>query len=145
MSRAWIAVASADHVRLGQRLGIMQVCHGKAAPLRRIAPGDRVIYYAPVERRGDRDRLQAFTAHGAVRDGVPYQVDMGAGFKPWRRDVAWHASTDAPIRPLLEALAFTRDNPNWGYQFRFGLFAICSADADTITAAMAVTARSPTA
>ena len=25
----------------------MQVCHGKAAPLQRIQPGDRVVYYSP--------------------------------------------------------------------------------------------------
>jgi hypothetical protein len=25
----------------------MQVCHGKAAPLRRVQPGDRVVYYSP--------------------------------------------------------------------------------------------------
>jgi hypothetical protein len=29
----WIAVASAEHVRLGQAGGFMQVSHGKAAPL----------------------------------------------------------------------------------------------------------------
>jgi hypothetical protein len=32
----WIAVASADHVGRGRAPGFMQVCHGKAAPLRRI-------------------------------------------------------------------------------------------------------------
>ncbi len=31
MSRNWIAVASADHVRRGLAGGFMQVCHGKAA------------------------------------------------------------------------------------------------------------------
>jgi len=34
MSRSWIAVASAEHVRRGVVLGIMQVGHGKAAPIR---------------------------------------------------------------------------------------------------------------
>jgi hypothetical protein len=33
MSRTWIAVASAEHVRVGHQAGFMQVCHGKAAPL----------------------------------------------------------------------------------------------------------------
>ena len=45
MPRAWIAVASAEHVRLGRAQGFMQVCHGKGGPLRRTAPGDTVIYY----------------------------------------------------------------------------------------------------
>jgi len=43
----WIAVASAEHVRRGQSEGFMQVCHGKAAPLRRVRPGNRVVYYSP--------------------------------------------------------------------------------------------------
>ena len=47
MSANWIAVASAEHVRRGREGGFMQVCHGKAAPLRRIQPGDGVVYYSP--------------------------------------------------------------------------------------------------
>ena len=45
MSRNWLAVASAEHVEIGRSAGFMQVCHGKASPLRRVQPGDRVVYY----------------------------------------------------------------------------------------------------
>ncbi|MCW8418635.1 hypothetical protein OQJ18_04590 [Fluoribacter dumoffii] len=38
MSKNWLAVASAEHVRLSKKMGIMQVCHGKIAPLKRITP-----------------------------------------------------------------------------------------------------------
>lgn len=82
MARAWIAVASAEHVRIGRQAGFMQVCHGKASPLRRITPGDRVIYYSPTVVFGGKDRLQAFTAIGAARDSAPYQVKMESGFRP---------------------------------------------------------------
>ena len=34
MTKYWIAVASAEHVRRGNQGGFMQVNHGKAAPLR---------------------------------------------------------------------------------------------------------------
>lgn len=135
-SRYWIAVASAEHVELGRTLGIMQVCHGKAAPLRRITPGDRVIYYSPTMSFGGKDRLQTFTAIGTVCDGIPYQVEMTTGFKPWRRDVHWHAAHEVPIRSLLGRLAFTRDGGNWGYPFRFGLFEIAGEDAELIATAM---------
>ena len=47
MSRNWLAVASAEHVEIGRDAGFMQVCHGKATPLRRVQPGDRVVYYSP--------------------------------------------------------------------------------------------------
>jgi hypothetical protein len=78
MSRNWVAVASADHVRIGRSSGFMQVCHGKAAPLRRVQPGDRVVYYSPSGAFGGRDRLQSFTAIGVVDSGAPYQADMAA-------------------------------------------------------------------
>lgn len=116
----------------------MQVNHGKAAPLRRMRPGDRVVYYSPTERFRGKDRLQAFTAIGVVRDSEPMQVDMGGGFEPFRRAVDWWASVEVPIRPLLQRLAFTANNPRWGYQFRFGLFEIDAADMDILTTSLRV-------
>lgn len=134
--KAWIAVASAEHVRIGRQAGFMQVCHGKASPLRRITLGDRVIYYSPTVVFGGKDRLQAFTAIGMARDGAPYQVEMESGFRPWRRDVDWQPAEETPIQPLLDRLAFTRAGSNWGYQLRFGLFGIGDEDADMIAEAM---------
>ncbi len=67
----WIAVASADHVGRGRNEGFMQVNHGKAAPLKRIAPGSRVAYYSPTITHGGKVRLQAFTAIGVVKPGEP--------------------------------------------------------------------------
>src|SRR5207237_2333219 len=86
--RYWIAVASADHARRGRELGIMQVGHGKGAPLRRIRAGDGVVYYSPTGSLGGKDRLQAFTSIGIAKDDRIYQVEMGAGFRPFRRDVS---------------------------------------------------------
>lgn len=133
---SWIAVASAEHVGLGRKLGFMQVCHGKAAPLRRLQPGDRVIYYSPSRLFRGKDGLQAFTALGHVKDEAPYQVAMSDMFHPWRRDVAWLEAKETPIRPMLDRLAFSRDNRNWGYPLRFGLFRIPEEDGDFIQAAM---------
>lgn len=64
MSNNWIAVASAEHVRIGRAGGFMQVCHGKATPLRRVKPGDYVVYYSPTVEFGSKKKLQAFTAIG---------------------------------------------------------------------------------
>lgn len=131
----WIAVASAEHVRLGRAHGFMQVSHGKEAPLNRIRPGDGVIYYSPTTVLGEKDGLQSFTAIGKVRDGEPYRGEMGS-FKAYRRDVAWATAQEAPIRPLLDKLAFTTGRSNWGYQLRFGLFAIDADDFLLIAKAM---------
>lgn len=136
MSRAWIAVASAEHVRIGRDGGFMQVSHGKAAPLKRIAPGDRVIYYSPAETLAGKDRLQAFTAIGKVRDTPPYQIQMRPDFEPWRRDVDWWPSKEVSIRPMLDQLSFTRGDANWGFKLRRGLFDIENDDADLIARAM---------
>lgn len=130
--RNWIAVACAEHARRGRQLGIMQVCHGKAAPLRRVHPGDRVAYYSPTIAFRRTETCQAFTAYGIVRAGEVYQVDMGGGFCPFRRDVAWHPTREVPIRPLLDRLDFTRGQRNWGYAFRYGLFAVSDHDMDLI-------------
>jgi hypothetical protein len=136
MANHWIAVASAEHVRRGLEGSFMQVCHGKAAPIKRISPGDGVAYYSPTETFGGKNRLQAFTAIGFVRAGEPYLFDMGAGFRPFRRNVAWASAVQAPIRPLLDQLEFTAGNPNWGYQFRFGVLAISERDFSVIATAM---------
>lgn len=136
MDNHWIAVASAEHVRRGRADGFMQVCHGKGGPLKRIRPGDGVIYYSPTENFGAGDKLQAFTAIGIVKETEPYRFDMGGGFAPFRRDVAWAEAAETPIRPLLDALDFTAGRPNWGYQLRFGVFAISRHDFDVIAGAM---------
>lgn len=145
--RAWIAVASAEHVRRGRAEGFMQVCHGKAGPLQRIHPGDAVIYYSPTERMGERPgggpRLQAFTAMGRVKEGVPYQVEMSAGFQPFRRDVHWLPAAEVPIAPLLERLSFTAGQRNWGAKFRFGVFQISENDRRIIAQAMGLGSRGP--
>lgn len=141
--KCWIAVASADHVRFGRSAGFMQAGHGKAAPLQRLQPGDCIAYYSPTACFGGRDRLQAFTAIGIVKSGAPYRVDMGDGFRPWRRDVRWLSSEEAPIRPLLERLSFARGNANWGYRLRFGFFEVGESDMAAIAAAMGAALPEP--
>jgi hypothetical protein len=138
MSRNWIAVASAEHVQIGRNGGFMQVCHGKLAPLRRIKPEDRVVYYSPTPEFGGRTKLQAFTAIGIVKAGEPYQFDMGGGFVPFRRDVCWFPAQTTSILPLLEKLDFSAGMKNWGYQFRFGLFDISDHDMNLIASACAL-------
>lgn len=139
MPNNWIAVASAEHARRGCAVperGYMQVCHGKCAPLKRVAPGDRVAYYAPTITMGGKDKLQSFVSIGVVQVGVPYEFDMGAGFVPYRRDVAYVPAQEAPIAPLLEQFEFVEDRARWGYKFRFGLFKVSDADMRLIAGAM---------
>ena len=139
----WIAVASADHVATGRALGIMQVGHGKGAPLQRLHAGDSVAYYSPVRQYGSKQACQSFTAIGVVRDDRIYQTDMGGGFQPFRRDVDFLPAREVPIRPLLDSLSFTRGNRNWGYAFRFGLLKVTAEDMALIAQAMGVADDAP--
>jgi len=143
MRKNWVAVASADHVAVGRTAGFMQVCHGKVSPLKRVQPGDRIVYYSPNQhysashaQRG-KDRLQTFTAIGTVKEGKPYQADMGGGFQPFRRDVTWHEAEPVSLALLLQKLALTQEK-NWGYRLRQGLVEISDADMTTIAEAMFV-------
>ena len=147
MSRNWLVVASADHVETGRTGGFIQVGHGKATPLRRLQPGDRVVcyspnrYYSPSHASRSRDRLQAFTAIGTVKDGKPYKADtvagMGFGFRPFRREVAWHEAAAVALQQVQERLAFTQE-ANWGYRLRQGLVEIDTGDMTLIAEAMFV-------
>ena len=116
----------------------MQVNHGKLAPLCRIQPGDRIVYYSPSTVMKGNDRLQSFTAIGIVGDGDPYQVKMSEDFSPFRRDVGWLPAHEAPIQPLLSDLDLTAGNLNWGYQLRRGLLPISEHDMDLIAKTMGI-------
>ena len=147
MSRKnWIAVASAEHARRGRDgqqptgrgmgVGYMQVCHGKCAPLRRVLPGDRVAYYSPALTMGGKDRHQSFVSIGLVQPGEPYAFDMGGGFVPFRRDVAYVPAQEASILPLLDQLELVENRQRWGYKFRLGLFEVSEHDMRLIARAM---------
>jgi hypothetical protein len=140
-TRYWIGVASRDHVMRGVAGGFCQLSHGKAAPVRRLSPGDWLAYYSPRESMGEGEPVQAFTAIGRIKPGEPYEGVMGGGFHALRRDVAFLKTKDAPIRPLLDDLSFTRGRASWGYAFRRGSFEVTADDFHVIAKAMGVAAR----
>jgi hypothetical protein len=136
MTKHWIVVASAEHVRRGLAGGFIQAGHGKEAPLRRMKRGDGIVCYSPTEMLGGKDRLQAFTAIGFVKDDNIYAVDMTPGFRPFRRDVTFWQSEPTSISALLDELALTRGHRHWGAKFRFGLVEISHSDFKKIANAM---------
>ena len=40
----WIGVASSDHVKRGVAGGFCQLGHGRREPVKRLKPGDRIVY-----------------------------------------------------------------------------------------------------
>lgn len=134
MSRGWLGVVCAAHVRRGIELGIAQINHGKRAPLARMLPGDTLIYYSPTQRLGDRSPYQCFTAIGTVADEEIWQADEG-GFTPYRRRIDYIATSHVPLVGLKSQLRLTRDS-NWGYQLRFGLVPLEADDVAVISQAL---------
>jgi hypothetical protein len=140
-TRYWIGVASREHVLRGVAGGFCQLNHGKAGPIRRLKPGDWIVYYSPRETMGSGEPVQAFTAIGKIRPGEPYAGEMGGGMQTMRRDVDFLKAREAPIHPLIETLSFTKGRASWGYAFRRGSFAVSEADFRAIAEAMGVGAK----
>lgn len=136
MNRYWILVASKEHVLRGIYEGICQVCHGKVGPLKKMKPGDWIIYYSPVEIFGKKTPCRQFTAIGQLNEGEPYQFHMSDDFVPWRRDVTFYTAKPVAIEPLLAKLSFTANKRYWGLPFRTGCFEINKDDFEMIASCM---------
>jgi hypothetical protein len=135
--KAWLGVVSRAHVRRGVTEGFAQVCHGKAGPLRRMQPGDYLVYYSPTLEMGG-EPLRAFTALGRVQDAEVFQFDMGGGFVPYRRRIAYEtAAREVPLAELKDRLELCA-SPSWGMALRRGHLPLSDHDFRLIAAALGV-------
>ena len=120
----WVGTVSKEHVMRGVAGGFCQVCHGKAAPLRRMRQGDMLLYYSPALRRGGADKCQAFTALGYMADEAVYPFQMAPDFIPHRRNVRYaRIARECPLQ-------VARQHPEWKQYarlLRYGHFEV-SAD-----------------
>ena len=131
-----MGVASSDHVDEGVIGGFCQLCHGRVNPLKRMKPGDWLIYYSPRTGMKGGDAVRSFTAIGQIQDGEPYPFDMGNGFIPLRRDILFSKAHRIPISPLISSLSFIKNKQSWGLTFRSGFFQIPKSDFDQIAIQM---------
>lgn len=134
----WIAVVSKEHVLKGKEWGIIQVCHGKEAPLKRIKQHNLVVFYSPKQRLSNKTPLQHFTAVAKITDNDIYQVEQFKGFHPFRRQATFLDCTETPIRPLINELDFITNKTHWGAPFRYGLLKISEQDFQLIANKMAL-------
>jgi hypothetical protein len=132
----WIVVVSKDHLQNGIKGGFMQANHGKPTLLKRLQTGDWVIFYSPKVSYEGKEKLQAFTAIGTIKDEELYQVEMMPGFNPYRRNVNFLESKEVSILPLIEGLDFIKNKKSWGYAFRFGYLEVGEEDFDRISGLM---------
>jgi hypothetical protein len=141
--RYWVNTVSREHVQRGVAGGFTQADHGKNTRLKRMAKGDRMVFYSPRTEFQGGQPLQCFTALGEVVDDEPFQVEMAPDFHPWRRKVRFLDSEEAAIQPLLESLDFIRNKKSWGIVFRRGFFEIERSDFVKIAKAMRVSEEEP--
>jgi hypothetical protein len=130
----WLGVVSRAHVQRGVAGGFAQLCHGKAQSLRRMRPGDWLVYYSPTIELGGAP-LRAFTAIGRVEGAEVYPHDMGGGFVPYRRDVRYADAKEVTLDAIKERLELCT-RPNWGMALRRGHLPLEASDFATIAAAM---------
>ena len=83
---------------------------------------DWIVYYSPTEQFGKKMPCRKFTAIGRVKPREPYQFQMSSGFIPWRRDIAFIDTKEAPIKPLIDSLVFIQNKQRWGFLLRRGYF-----------------------
>jgi EVE domain len=132
----WIGVAAKDHVAKGVAGGFCMFAHGKHTAVKRLSPGDRFAYYAPMTGMGTGETVRSFVAIGEILPGEPIQQQMGAAGTGWRRAARYFAARDAGIYLLLPQLSFVVDQSHWGMYFRRSLFVIGPHDFELIAEAM---------
>jgi hypothetical protein len=137
----WIGVASRAHVRTGVAGGFCQLGDGKHAPVKRLQPGDLIVYYSPRETLQGGAPVRAFTAIGEITPGEPYLAEMSPTFQAYRRGVEWWDAKEAPIAPLVGQLSFIKDTAKWGYPFRRGSFSVSRDDFAAIAGTMGAEGR----
>jgi hypothetical protein len=136
VTKYWIGVVHRSHALVGAEEGFARTNHGRKFGVARMSPGDGFVYYSPKETYPDGPTLRAFTAIGTVDDGELWQADEGE-WQPWQRAVTYDRSAhEAPIRPLLEALEFSRGGQNWGLVMQRGHVEISRHDFAIIAAEM---------
>lgn len=145
MQKFWCGVVSQEHGKHSEQGGWCQIGSGRKGPLARMAVGDGIVLYSPLTQYGGKEKCQSFTAIGTVVGDDTYLFNLTPTFAPYRRDVMYRYSAQAPIRPLLDQLEMTAGFPNWGFKFRLGHFEISAADFLLIEQAMHAGGNRPTA
>ncbi|GAB2594539.1 hypothetical protein Aab01nite_83060 [Paractinoplanes abujensis] len=122
--RCWVSTVSLDHVEVAAAGGFTQADHGANTRLRRLRPGDHIVFYSPRTTMIGGDPVRRFTALAVVTGAEPYQAPS----EHWRLACTFEPVTPIEVKPLAGALSFISDPAHWGLPFRRGLFTIPADD-----------------
>jgi hypothetical protein len=137
--RYWLGVMQRDHVRRVVDLGVAQLNFGRREGLEGMRESDGLAFYSARDT-AEGAPVRSFTAIGRVADDDLYRVGgVESSWRPWRRRVDYRLDVaDAPIRPLLHVLEFTRHSFDWGLQLKRGFLELSRHDFEVIEQAMRV-------
>ncbi len=134
--RYWIGVIHRKQAMAAKAAGFIALSHGKEAAVKKLSPGDQIIFYAP-KSDFESNAVQAFIAMLTVTGETVRQRDLpGTDFRPFTRDATYHDVQEIPVRPLLDHLSFVKSPTHWGMAFRRSHFEISEGDFNTITQGM---------
>lgn len=129
--RYWLGVMHRENVRFGRVSGFAQARRDTHELFQAMGDADGLVYYSP-RTDFEGDPLKEFTAIGYLADGEVHQ-ESGKAWRPLQRRVDYdQTAVETSIRPLVKLLEFSRDDPDWGYQLRRGLFEISRHDFELI-------------
>ncbi|MBT0723618.1 EVE domain-containing protein [Rosenbergiella sp. S61] len=131
----WIAVISRAHARIAADFEFLQVCHGKAGPLRQTRAGDEVFIYCPRSEINAGEILKTVEFQCVFNNDDVYQVEQFPGFKPFRKDVTFNRKFQPVVLKEVIGLELTA-NPHWGMLARRGFFEISEHDAELLRLGM---------
>ena len=137
MAAAYLGIAERVHARACTEAGVCVLGLKGPAGVRKLNPGDKVIYYSP-KTEPEGDVLRAFTAIGEVTGEGEYERQFDGASQPmWVRDVAWESDvTEVSIYDLLENLSWIKKPKNWGFYMRGAYREIPMQDYSRIAGAM---------
>jgi EVE domain len=138
MNRApkyWIGVACLNHIQRGAELGMFGIGHGKRQPLEPMAPGDKIVFYAPKIDHTKTDKAnisQKFKGFGTLLDQPIFSEEIAGACVFGRKILFDRIDQAAPIQPLIDQLDFILNKAKWGFPFLRGYVEISQKDWDLI-------------
>ena len=110
---------------------MIQACHGKLAPMKRLQSGDKVS-----DSIASKQFWGSNVSISIVTEDESYQYEMFPGFCPFRRNVIYDSCVrEVNIYDLMSQLSFTQSK-SWGMYLRYGFFEISIDDYQIIESAM---------
>jgi hypothetical protein len=134
-TKYWIGVASRNHILRGAAAGMFGIGHGKRQPLEQMAPGDKIVFYAPKidHTKTSKDNVfQKFKGFGTLLDEPIFSEEV-AGTCAFRRKIQFEGvDKEVAIQELMPQLDFIPNKAKWGFPFLRGYVEISQKDWDLI-------------